>query len=436
MQLLGAPVREAALATVQRIRRRWGGLTIFAAGGVCEPRDALALLDAGADFVQLDAGLVYSGPGLPKRINEAVRARHERQGPSSMLALRSAKAREDTRRDSFFSGGFGPRGHPIRRFLAADWLWMLLLGVGMVISGALAWLVAVTSVVLPYDEAFVGMGREQLDAVNPRLLAFMTHNRVTLAGTMISIGVLYSQLAWHALRQSRHWAYQTIVVSAAVGFLSFFLFLGYGYFDPLHALSALLLLPLFLLGLRGPADAPPEVPVPDLRNDHAWRLAQWGQLGIVGLGIGLLVAGFAVAFVGVTTVFVPQDLAFLCTTATALRATNEQLLALIAHDRAGFGGALVSDGLGVLLVGLWGVRRAARWVWWTLFAAGAPGFLTALGVHAAVGYLDAWHLFPGVVALVVYLASLALLYPYLNRAPSTPSWYAIVQCGQRTIGTD
>jgi hypothetical protein len=290
---------------------------------------------------------------------------------------------------------------------------MLLLGIGMVVGGALAWLVAATSVVLPYDEAFVGMARNQLDAVNPRLLAFMGHDRVSLAGTMISIGVLYSQLAWHALRQRRHWAYQAIVVSAAIGFLSFFLFLGYGYVDPLHGLAALLLLPLFLLGLRGRADAPPEVPVPDLYNDRVWRLAQWGQLGVVGLGIGLLVAGVAVAIVGVTTVFVPQDLAFLCTTPTALRTANERLMALIAHDRAGFGGALVSDGLAVLLVGLWGVRRGARWIWWTLLGAGAPGFLAALGVHVAVGYLDAWHLLPGITALVVYVASLALLYPYL-----------------------
>jgi hypothetical protein len=93
-------------------------------------------------------------------------------------------------------------------------------------------------------------------------------------------------------------------------------------------------------------------------------------------------------------------------------------MALIAHDRAGFGGALFSDGLAVLLVGLWAVRRGARWVWWTLLGAGVPGFLAALGVHIAVGYLDTWHLFPGIMALVVYVASLGLLYPYLNTASS------------------
>jgi dihydroorotate dehydrogenase len=64
---------------------------------------------------------------------------------------------------------------------------------------------------------------------------------------------------------------------------------------------------------------------------------------------------------------------------------NPRLLPLVAHDRAGFGGALVSDGLGVLLASLWGYRAGARWLWWTLAGAGAPGFIAGIGVHAAVG---------------------------------------------------
>jgi hypothetical protein len=167
--------------------------------------------------------------------------------------VRSAKGHKEARRFDVLSQALACLG----TVLDAGWLWMLLLGIGMMIGGMAAWLVAVTSVVLPYDEAFVGMARDQLDAANPRLLAFMAHDRVSLAGTMISIGVLYGQLAWHALRQNQHWAYQTIAFSAAVGFLSFFLPLGHGYFDPLHSLVVLLLLPLFLLGLRGRADAPP-----------------------------------------------------------------------------------------------------------------------------------------------------------------------------------
>ena len=40
-----------------------------------------------------------------------------------------------------------------------DWVWIALLGFGMLIGGCLAWAVAATRVVLPYDEAFVGLSR-------------------------------------------------------------------------------------------------------------------------------------------------------------------------------------------------------------------------------------------------------------------------------------
>lgn len=183
-------------------------------------------------------------------------------------------------------------------------------------------LIAATSVVLPYDLDFVGMSREQLAALNPRLLPYMAHNRITLAGTMLSIGVLYVQLALHAVRFRAHWAHTAVSVSAATGFLSFFLFLGYGYFDPLHAYVSLLLLPLFLLGLCARAGVPPAVPTPDLHNDRAWRLAQWGQQGAVTLGVGLIGAGITIVAVGMTTVFVPEDLVFLCTSAQALRSAK------------------------------------------------------------------------------------------------------------------
>jgi hypothetical protein len=77
------------------------------------------------------------------------------------------------------------------------------------------------------------------------------------------------------------------------------------------------------------------------------------------------------------------------------------------------GGALVSDGLGVLLTSLWGFREAARWVWWTLLGAGAAGFGGALGVHFAVGYLDAVHLAPALIGSALFALALALSYQYL-----------------------
>ena len=58
--------------------------------------------------------------------------------------------------------------------------------------------------------------------------------------------------------------------------------------------------------------------------------------------------------------------------ANVLGAVNPHLMPLVAHDRAGFGGALVSDGIGVVLTSMWGFRAGARWVWWTLLGAGLP----------------------------------------------------------------
>jgi hypothetical protein len=355
------------------------------------------LLAAGAAFVEVHSGLVYAGPGLPKRINDLVaNAYPAPRGPAASL---------NPRLRAFYSW--------------PNWVWIALLGAAMLFGGILAWLIAITRVVLPYDELFVGLSRTDLATINARLLPFMAHDRVTLAGTMISIGVLYGQLALHGMRRGADWAREAVLVSAVVGFASFFLFLGFGYFDPLHALVALLLLPLFVFGMRGSLVATGTTAVPNEHNDWRWRLGLWGQLLFVGIGFGLALAGCVIAGVGMTSVFVPEDLAFLRTTPGALGAITPRLIALAAHDRAGFGGALVSDGLALLLASLWGFGQGARWLWWTFVAAGVPGFVAAFGIHLAVGYTNLWHLAPAIAALVFYLLALTLSYPYLCQV-ATP----------------
>lgn len=59
--------------------------------------------------------------------------------------------------------------------------------------------------------------------------------------------------------------------------------------------------------------------------------------------------------------FVPQDLNYLQTTADSLLESNPSLLPLIAHDRAGFGGALFSQAIAILLTALWGIQQGDRW---------------------------------------------------------------------------
>jgi dihydroorotate dehydrogenase len=401
-RLLGAPAREPALRQVRHLRARFGSdLAIVACGGVQEPADALALFEAGADLVALHSGLVYSGPGLPKRINEALEQ-----------AARPETAVVPNMRPAETSG-----------------FWLGLLGAGMLVGGALALVIAATRVVLPYDEGFVGLSRAQLAAANERLLAFLAHDRVSLAGTMLAIGILYIQLALHGMRRGLHWPKQTVLLSAFTGFASFFLFLAFGYFDPFHAFTTAVLLQLLLLGLH--CGLPPRLPpaAADLHNDRDWRRAQWGQLLLVGHAAALMTAGLVITGYGVTVVFVPEDLQFMRTTAEALQGVSPRLLPMIAHDRAHFGGMLVAVGLGLLTVSLWGIRPGSAWLWWTLLAVALAGYGPALAVHLVVGYTDLWHLSPAILGLALNLAGLMLVRPFLcrqgppapKRAASTPA---------------
>lgn len=382
--IIGRSGREACVAKLRMIRAcARGNPVLFASAGVHEPADALALIEAGADYLLLHSGFVYAGPGLPKRVNEAI------------LYDRLAKE-EPLPEPSFWT----------------NWGWMCLLGLSMMLGGIIAWMIAASSVLLPYDESFLGLARSQVAAINGNLLNFMSHDRITLAGTMLSIGILYYQLARHGLRHGLHWAKTAVWASCGVGFPSFFLYLGYGFFDPLHAAAAVILLPMFLLAMRNNPDRPNRLPV-NLHNSGVWRRGLWGQLCFIVVGISLCIGGIVIAYIGITDVFVPTDLGYLCTSSNALDLANPRLVPLIAHDRAGFGGALLSDAIGILIVALWGLQQGARWQWWTLLWSGAPGFIAGLSVHYAIGYTDFIHLLPAYFVLIVYIAGLILLYPYL-----------------------
>lgn len=129
-------------------------------------------------------------------------------------------------------------------------------------------------------------------------------------------------------------------------------------------------------------------------------------------------AGVAIAAVGVTSVFVPEDLEFMQTTAAAFETVTPRLTPLIAHDRATFGGMLIASGVAVLLPSLWGFRQGERWLWLTFCFAGPPAYLAAIGIHLHVGYINLWRLAPVFVAFALYCCGLALSYPYLCQPTS------------------
>ena len=66
----GRPLRQRSTEVIQQVyRAAQGRIPIIGVGGIFSPEDAYEKICAGASLVQLYTGLIYRGPGLPRRIN-------------------------------------------------------------------------------------------------------------------------------------------------------------------------------------------------------------------------------------------------------------------------------------------------------------------------------------------------------------------------------
>ena len=72
--LSGRPLRERSTEIVRFITERTK-VPVIAVGGILSPDDALEKFDAGAALIQLYTGFIYEGPGLVRRICDALLAR-------------------------------------------------------------------------------------------------------------------------------------------------------------------------------------------------------------------------------------------------------------------------------------------------------------------------------------------------------------------------
>jgi hypothetical protein len=211
-----------------------------------------------------------------------------------------------------------------------------------------------------------------------------------------------------------------LLLSGTIGFGSFFAYLGYGYLDSWHGFASLALLPCFLLGLVTPARTGDNqggircLLQPSVHWSYC-SMAGMGRLCLLATAFGLVAAGFTILVIGMTSVFVPQDLAYMGVRVEELHALNSRLVPLIAHDRAGFGGAVCSCGV-ALFACVW-CGTPSHKLWWVLALVGAIGFGTAIGVHPAVGYNDAVHLTPAVFGAFTYLAGLLLTFREYSKRP-------------------
>jgi len=278
-------------------------------------------------------------------------------------------------------------------------------GLGLAASGGFALFQSATGHFLPHDVEYLGMDARALCALQQcRIVHFMFHDRVAFGGVLIAVGLLYAWLAEFPLRHGEAWAWRAFAVSGACGFASFLTYIGYGYLDTWHGVATLLLLACFALGLsrsrRILGASPKEAGRPAPRRGRLYRVL------LLATGLGLVGAGLTISVVGTTSVFVPQDLTYIGLSARELRGINPRLVPLIAHDRAGFGGALLTCGVTWLFCVWYG--EPSRSLWQTLLAAGAVGFACAIGIHLVVGYLDLVHLAPAILGAVLFAVAIGL----------------------------
>jgi hypothetical protein len=297
--------------------------------------------------------------------------------------------------------------------LLADGRFLLsLTGVVLALSGGFAIFQSFTGYFLPQDVHALGFDAQYLGAANRRVVNFMFHDRVAFGGTLLAIGFAYWYLAEFPMRTREAWAWWTLCVSGVCGFASFLCYLSYGYLDNWHGIATLFLLPVYLAGLW--RARPDSIDWHDVyRRPQAGSAGRWG-LGL--LGAGIVAAGATIMTVGMTSVFVPQDLAYMCVTRAELQNISARLVPVIAHDRAGFGGGLFSTGIILLFM----ARHAALTKGLVQIVAlmGLAGFGTALGVHPAIGYTDPTHLAPAVAGCVGFVATAVRLRYEWAAAPN------------------
>ena len=341
-------------------------------------------LDAGDRLLVANAAAIELGPTTAQRVNEALAQRANERA--------------------------GHEAEPVewlRPWTWPGWVWAMWLGIAMVCGGIGATIITVGPVLLGYDEEFLGASVEDLRGFNDRLVPFLQHDRITMAGAMAAIG--FNDLGFAlAMRRGWWWARAGFLAAGAVGFPTFFLFLGYRFFDPLHFAVAVGFFPLYLGGVFG-RPVPPTWRVPIVVDEPERRRALIAQLMMIALSLGVFLSGFVIMVIGLRDVLIPSDRVFLgADQLTFEAALDGRLLRFIAHDRAGFGGTLASLGMGLLTTTAWGWRAGERSTWNLLASASVVGFGAALLVHWVVGYTDFCHLVPVYLGMVMVTAILRL----------------------------
>jgi hypothetical protein len=296
-------------------------------------------------------------------------------------------------------------------------------GLALVLSGAFALFQSATGQFLPQDVAFLQMSARDLCGLDQcRIVHFMFHDRVSFGGSLIAIGALYMWMAEFPLRQRQPWAWWLFLVSGVSGFATFLCYLGYGYLDTWHGMATLALLPVYAWGMvQSRQFGDDNIGIesllkPSVRYPRR-SSAGMGRFCLLLTAVAIAVGGLTIMVVGMTCVFVPQDLEYMGLSVAQLQAINPHLIPLIAHDRAGFGGGLCSTGIAVFFCVRCGTPSRSHWQ--VICLAGVTGFGCAIGIHPLIGYMSLSHLAPAVMVAIIYCIGVVLSYGPMVHANAT-----------------
>jgi hypothetical protein len=297
------------------------------------------------------------------------------------------------------------------------WAFLAATGWMLIVIGLAAFATAASIRVLPHEAHFLDSTVSDLvfrdHAGN--LIGYMMHNRVSFGGALIAIGLLYVWMADVLLRESAAWTWWAFLLSGYFGVSSFLSYFLTDYLDLWHGFGSIGLALTITLGLifsfptlLSPRDIRQIWPGDMFRTMFSRFTV--GRFILSVWAFGMMAGGFLVLETGVVRVFVPEDLQFMRSTVDVLREINPQVIPFVAHDRIGFGGALISCGIAALGCIWHGLKPGSKVALAILCGAWFMQTITAIGVHPLVGYNSLWHLFPFLVMDTAFVIGLPFVF--------------------------